>query len=159
ILGTFVITGCRKNDDSTPANPNPTPTPTVMSARDSAAWDYNTNYLGSVVGGAGWTGSTTSCNAGAVAQATNDAVIKRINYFSRLAGLNDNCTLDASLFPQQQQTALMMKANNALNHYPPSSWSCYTSSGAAGATYSDLCMGAIGSAAVTAFMSDDGTGN
>ena len=75
-----------------------------------------------------------------------------------MVGLNDNCTLDASLFPQEQQAALMMKANNALSHSPPSSWSCYTSSGASGYG-SDLAFGAIGSAAVTAFIQDDGTGN
>jgi len=53
----------------------------------------------------------------------------------------------------------MMKANNTLSHYPPSSWSCYTSAGATGASSSDLCMGAIGSTAVTAFIQDDGNGN
>jgi len=158
IIVAVLIAGCKKNDDSTEAT-SPNPTTSTMSSRDSVVSDYNTNYLGSGVSTAGWTGSAASCNPGAVAQATNDAVIKRINYFRRLVGLNDNCTLDASLFPQEQQTALMMKANNALNHYPPASWSCYTANGANGAHASDLAFGAIGSAAVTAFIQDDGTGN
>jgi hypothetical protein len=158
IIIAVLITGCKKNDDST-ATTTPTTTPTAMSSRDSVVQDYNTNYLGSNISTAGWTGSAASCSAGAVAQATNNAVINRINYYRRLVGLNDNCTLDASLFPQEQQTALMMKANNALNHYPPSSWSCYTANGATGAHGSDLAFGAIGSTAITAFIQDDGTGN
>src|SRR2546422_1013014 len=76
-----------------------------------------------------------------------------------MVGLNDNCTLDASKFQQEQETALMMKANFSLSHNPPASWTCYTSEGATGASGSNLALGAHSSSAVTAFMQDDGSGN
>ena len=59
LSGCLLIAGCKKNDDTTTSNTNPTTPPTAMSARDSAAWDYNTNYLGSAISSAGWTGSAT----------------------------------------------------------------------------------------------------
>src|SRR6185503_13192036 len=68
--------------------------------RDAVIADYNANYLGSAVTTLGWTGSIASCNAGTLPQATHNAVIKRINYFRRIVGLNDNCTLNTSLFAQ-----------------------------------------------------------
>jgi hypothetical protein len=144
-------------EDTQPATDGPTPT--VMSARDSAVEDYNTNYLGSAISSIGWTGNTSMCNAGTISSSVHDAVIKRINYFRRMVGLNDNCTLDASLYSQEQQTALMMTANNTLSHNPPSSWTCYSTAGHTGAAGSNLAMGITGTDAVTAFINDFGTGN
>src|SRR5437879_4896932 len=129
LSGSIFIAGCKKNDNAPDQN-NTASHGTAMTARDSAVQNYNNDYLGSNIGNAGWTGNSATCNAGAVPQSTNDAVINRINYFRHLVGVNDNCTLDASLFAQEQQTALMMKANYALNHNPPATWSCYTSTGA-----------------------------
>ena len=65
-------------------------------------------FLATEISNIDWTGSTANCDPGNVPQAVHDAVIKRINYFRKITGLNYNCTLDASLIPAQQRTALMM---------------------------------------------------
>ena len=148
-LSALVILGCKKKV-------NPTPEPT---AREIALEDYNTNYLGSAVSDPGWTGSTVTCNAGTLPQATHDKVIKRINYFRRMVGLNDNTTLDPSKYGMYQDAALMMKANNALNHTPPDTWTCYTQNGYTGASTSNLALGAHASNAVTLFINDPGASN
>lgn len=147
------ISSCKK-DETTPSDGNSNPT-----AREVALNDYNANYLGTAVTSTGWTGSTASCTAGLCSSAMNTAVIKRINYFRRMVGLNDECTLDASLYSQEQETALMMTANNQLNHYPPTTWTCYTSLGALGASSSNIALGFAGTASITGFINDFGTGN
>lgn len=53
----------------------------------------------------------------------------------------------------------MMTANNQLSHSPPASWSCYTPSGVTGAGSSNLALGSASSAAITAFMFDNGSNN
>ena len=148
-LSALAISGCKKKV-------NPTPDPT---AREIALEDYNTNYLGSAVSDPGWTGSTVTCNAGTLPQTTHDKVIKRINYFRRMVGLNDNTTLDPSKYGMYQDAALMMKANNALNHTPPDTWTCYTQNGYTGASTSNLALGAHASNAVTLFINDPGASN
>ena len=150
------IFSCSKDDNTEPSSGG---TPSSNPERDAALADYTNNYLGSAVSSAGWTGSTATCNAGTVAQATHAAVIKRINYFRRMVGLNDHCTLDSTLFPQQQETALIMDANHSLNHNPPNTWLCWTATAASGAGASNLALGSHSSSAITAFMNDFGSGN
>src|SRR5436190_21621393 len=122
IAAWLIAGGCNKTDEEiTPSDPSPKNnsaplTQNSMTARDSVALDYNTNYLGSALSSPAWTGSTSTCTSGSVSQATNAAIMQRINYFRRLVGLNDNCTLDASKFSQEQETALMMKANYSISH-------------------------------------------
>ncbi len=143
-----LLNSCKKKDDSV-----------SLTDRETAIADYKNNYLGSAVLNVGWTGNTTGCNAGIAPQATNDMVIKRINYFRKLVGLNDNITLDASKFPMYQEAALMMKANNQLSHTPPNTWTCWTQSGSDGAKTSNLSLGSHSVNAITTFMMDFGTGN
>jgi hypothetical protein len=125
--------------------------------RARAIEDYEKNYLGSAIADPGWTGDVSSCNAGISPQATHEKVIKRINYFRRLVGLNDNTTLDASKFPMYQQAALMMKANNQLSHNPPNTWTCWTQNGFDGAQSSNLSLGSHSVNSITAFMADNGS--
>lgn len=111
-----------------------------LSARDSALLDYNTNYLGSEVNNLGWTGNISVCNEGTLSEDTHNKVIQRINYFRRLVGLNDDCEMDESKHHLYQKAALVMAANSALDHYPPSSWSCWTQDAYDGATSSNLSL-------------------
>ncbi len=148
-LSALAIYGCKKEVIPPPE----------LTSRETALEDYNTNYLGSEVSDPGWTGSTETCNAGTLPQATHDKVIKRINYFRRMVGLNDNTTLDPSKYGMYQDAALMMKANNALNHTPPDTWICYTQNGYSGASTSNLALGAHASNAVTLFIYDPGASN
>lgn len=130
-----------------------------MTKRDSVIADYHAHYMGSEVADPGWTGKVDGCVAGTASQSTHDKVIMRLNYFRRLVGLNDNTTLDASKFAQYQETALMMKANNTLNHNPPNTWACWTSLGASGAGTSNLASGTHSTGSITAFMRDAGSSN
>lgn len=159
ILSAAVFQACEKDDDGntntsggtggTPSNP----------ARDSVILDYNNNYLGSALSSSGWTGNTAGCAAGTCPQATQDKVIQRINYFRRMVGLNDNCTMDASKYAQEQEAALMFAANGALSHNPPTSWLCYTAAGATGAGSSNIAYGSHSVNAITMYMNDFGASN
>ncbi len=166
----IVSSGCKKNKHSASCsdgiqNQGETgvdcggPCSACVTERDKAVEDYNLNYLGSNVDDPGWTGNTATCDAGTVPQSTHDKVLQRINYFRRLVGLNDNTTWDVAKFPEFQQAALIMKANNSISHDPPSTWTCWSSSGASGAGSSNLAIGTHSSAAITLFIEDPGTGN
>ena len=163
LAGFFVIESCKKNSDDeiqpvTSSTSNTTPT--VMTARDSAIADYNANYLGSAFSSSvGWTGNTSTCNAGTISAAAHNAAIKRINYFRKLVGLNGNCTMDTTKYSQFQETALMEDVHGSLSHTPNSSWTCYTATGAAGAGSSNLAYGGVSSNAIDLFINDFGTGN
>ena len=76
-----------------------------------------------------------------------------------MVGLNGDCTLDAALNSQEQEAALMMTANNALSHNPPTSWLCYTSAGATAAGSSNLAGGFNPTESIWQFIKDEGTGN
>lgn len=152
----FFFHSCKKDETSTPSTTGGT---VSNPARQAALDDYNTNYLASNLSSIGWTGSVSTCTAGRCSQATADAVIKRINYFRRMVGLNSQCKLDTSLYQQEQEAALLQSANNALSHTPPTSWTCYTTLGDLGCSSSNLALGYNSTAAITAFLSDDGSGN
>lgn len=149
LFGINLINSCKKNDDDG----------VVLSDRETVIADYKNNYLGSALSDPGWTGNEMGCEAGTAPQSTHDKVIKRINYFRKLAGLNDNTTLDASKFPMYQEAALMMNANNQLSHTPPNNWTCWTQSGFDGAKTSNLSLGSHSVNAVTSFMMDNGSNN
>ena len=106
-----------------------------------------------------WTGNVAGCQAGAVSPVFQDAVVRRINYFRALAGIPAGVTLDPEFSAKDQEAALMMCANNSLNHFPPVSWSCYTADGAEAARSSNLAIGRLGSSAVDGYMEDFGAGN
>lgn len=136
-----------------PCSPCPT------SARDSAVYNYHTFYLGSVLTSSGWTGNISSCDPGTIPQSAHDLVMKKINYYRRIVGLNYNCTSDTSKYTMCQQAALIMEANNALSHFPPSTWLCYTTGGHTGAGNSNLGLGTHTVNAINGMMADDGAGN
>jgi len=119
--------------------------------------DYNNIYLTSSVSDAQlvWTGNLGSCNAGTISALAQTNTLNRINYFRKLVGLG-NVTFDAALQSRCQQAALMMAANNALSHTPPSSWLCYTSEGAAAAGNANLALGAHSASAITLYINDYG---
>ena len=87
----------------------------------------------------GWTGSIAGCAAGDTSQSYKDAVATRINWFRAMAGVPAVVSLEAVRNAKAQQAALMMSANRALDHWPSSSWTCYSSEGAEAAARSNLC--------------------
>jgi hypothetical protein len=158
LLLLVAIESCKKSSDEE-TQPTPTPASNAMSSRDSAVADYNANYLGSAFSSSpGWTGSTVTCTGGTISAAAHTAAINRINYFRKLVGLN-SCTMDTTVYSQEQQVALMQDAHGSLSHVPDVSWACYTAAGASGSMSSNLAAGGIASTAIDLFINDFGTGN
>jgi uncharacterized protein YkwD len=106
----------------------------------------------------GWTGSAAGCNAGTVSPAFTQAVLDTVNYFRSFNQL-PAVSLNASHSADAQQAALMMLANNQLNHFPPNTWNCYTTAGASAAGASNLELGASGAFSIIDYMSDFGSNN
>lgn len=84
-----------------------------------------------------WSGSTASCDPGDVTATGRDNTLKLVNLYRWMVGL-DPVTLDSSKNQEAQACALMMHANDTLNHTPPTSWTCYTEAGANGAGNSNI---------------------
>lgn len=105
-----------------------------------------------------WTGNTASCVAGTVNQAATDATLEMVNFFRNMSGLND-VFFDSTYNSKAQAAALMMHAQNALSHTPPSNWACYTAAGSEAAGRSNLYLGVRGAAAIRGYIEDPGSGN
>ncbi len=109
-----------------------------------------------------WSGNVDTCNAGDVSAAYRQATLTRVNFYREMVGLPP-VTFDATNNAKCQKAALMMVANNALNHFPPSSWACYTADGAEAAGNSNLYLGsatnAAGPYAINGYINDPGASN
>ena len=129
--------------------------------RQQIVENYNFIYLGSEVSTSelGWTGDVNTCNPGTISNLSINNTLERINYFRNLVGLPSNITFDLTLNQKCQEAALMMDANGTLNHYPPSTWICYTVNGSDAAGSSNLAGGSHSSASITQYIKDAGSGN
>jgi uncharacterized protein YkwD len=126
---------------------------------------YNSVYVTTESVPIGWTGTISPCSPGATSVAYRDATLDRVNFFRALAGLPGNVTFNAAWDSTGQQTALIMAANNSLSHSPPTTWTCYTAAGAAGAGESNIALGfggtstGAGPKAMKLYMDDFGAPN
>lgn len=100
-----------------------------------------------------------TCTEGKVSPKANAKFINLINYLRRQAGVYDSCFLDADLNQMAQQSSLMMKAANTINHSPDSTWKCYTWKGKKAAGSSNLSFGHAGTDALLGQVEDYGPGN
>jgi GEVED domain/Cysteine-rich secretory protein family len=123
--------------------------------------DYTTNFLGAAVSNTelGWTGAVSGCVSGSISALAQSRTLQRINYYRRLVGVTDNTTFDPSRNVATQNAALMMKANNALDHFPPNTWVCYTAAGYTGAGNSNIASGSHSAQAIKQFIDDGGSNN
>ncbi len=128
-------------------------------SRSNAVSLFNSAYLGSSGVPTGWNGNIAGCAPGATTQAFRDSVLLRLNYFREMAGLPRLTGFDTGYNTQDQAAALMMAANQALNHTPPPGWNCYTQTGYDGSSSSNLALGAYGTEAINLYMSDGGVGS
>lgn len=154
LLISFVVfsISCKKDEEA--------PKPQDLTARTAAIEDYKKNYLGSGVTLAelNWTGDTTDCKAGTVSDLSHQRVTQRLNYFRRATGLSDNIITDLDLNRKCQEAALMCYANQDIDHYPPTTWKCYTEDGAEACGKSNLSYGYYSpSDALTGTMVDRNT--
>ena len=128
-----------------------------ISSRSSAASFYFSYYTAQPA--IDWTGSQSSCTAGTTSAAFKASVIDRVAFYRAMAGVPSNIGLAASSSISNQQAALMFSRNNQISHSPPSSWACYTSSGAQAAGSSNIALGLYGVGAIDAYMKDAGGNN
>jgi hypothetical protein len=105
------------------------------------------------------TSDVANCTPGTNATLFQDAVARRINWFRAMAGLGAAVTLNTPEGADDQAAAVMMAANSELDHFPPSTWSCFTSSGANAASNSNLALGFDGADAITGYIWDYGANN
>ena len=156
--------------DATPRTAAATIPLTVnTSSREEVRQFYRTIYTFSENVPMGWTGSydatTPLTAAGDTSAAFKDAVALRINFFRALAGVPASINLNSTYNTKNQQAALMMSANNTLQHDTtaapiPTSWKFYTAAGAEASRSSNLTLGLNGPAAISSLMQDsDGSGN
>ena len=112
-------------------------------AKKKAADDYRANIVGTEISSPeqlGWTGKEKLCKPGKLSHDTYVKILARINYYRRLAGVNDNVVLDSSWNKYAQAAALIMFANNALNHSPGPGMKCFSQDGKIGASTSNLSI-------------------
>lgn len=137
----------------------PAVAPIDTSSRAAVTDLYNTVYLPALAVAPGWTGSVAGCMAGTVSEAYANATLDAVNVFRALAQLPAAITRNLVKDAKSQQAALMMTANNSLDHFPPPSWTCYTADGAEAAGKANLALGTSGARAVAAYIRDAGAGN
>ncbi|GEM_PF-1724782 len=129
--------------------------------RNAVAAGYQQYYMSSedFASVIGWTGTAATCTEGTVSSAFQDRVLRRINYYRAQTGLLADISLDATKNAKSQQAALMMAANNALDHSPPTSWRCYSTGGAEAAGAGNLSWGTFGPRSIDGQIRDDGSNN
>jgi uncharacterized protein YkwD len=134
---------------STPAR-----TSAVAGTRVSARWTgaVNTSSL-SAVNAAYWSryapklwlpidwlgGSLLACLPGLTSLLSNNATLSSLNYVRSLAGLAP-VAFSSSLNSSAQKAALIMAANESLDHHPGSGWKCWSKAGATAASRSNLAL-------------------
>lgn len=129
--------------------------------RDVVDSYFTENYLNAEAPAIEWTGNLLGCDPGSLSPAYQAAVLKRINFFRRMAGVPDTVLFNEASNLKAQAAALMMARNKKLDHTPKPAeeWLCYTDLGYFGASSSNLALGAYGWVAINMYMLDPGTGN
>jgi hypothetical protein len=130
-----------------------------LASREEVRQFYRAVYGASDGVPMGWTGDYATGAAGDTSFVFKEAVRLRINFFRALVGVPATVTLNSGYSAKDQQAALMMSANTALSHFPPSSWIFYTAEGAEAAGNSNLAIGSAGPEAITGYMLDSGSNN
>ena len=118
---------------------------------------YNSAYVEALAVPNDWTGNRATCTASTNSAAYADATITMVNYFRAMTQLPSAIPHDPVKDAKSQLAALMMTANNSLNHTPPPSWLCFSAGGAEAAGKSNLALGVAGAAAVVAYVRDRGS--
>ena len=154
----LLITSCSKDGET--ENPHFQDMPIEESAKLAAQKLYEEYYLASAsdTNDNAWTGSEPSCDPGGVPQSTKDKIFMRLAYFRKAAGLHNEITENLMKSEKAQQAALMMHANNKLDHFPPDTWKCYSTEGKDGAGSSLLAM-SKNAEAIDTYIRDHGTAN
>lgn len=137
-----------------------TPLTVDTASREEVRQFYRAVYSASANVPMDWTGSYATGAAGDTSAAFKEATRLRINFYRALVGVPATVVFNSTFSAKNQQAALMMSANNALQHTGiPTSWTFYTAAGAEAAASSNLALGNAGPAAIDGYMSDSGGNN
>lgn len=147
-----VPTGSADRADSAPAAWIDTSDPAAVRALYDQVWRRPEPAIG-------WTGSAATCAPGTVSPTAVAESIERVNAYRSLAGVPTGVVEDPMLSVPAQAAAMLMLANSALSHFPPSSWTCHSSLAADGAASSNLYLGVTGVDAIDGYMIDPGDNN
>ena len=120
---------------------------------------YRQYHLSSENVSADWTGAHASCDPGSTSTAFRNASLTQINYYRAMAGVPADIVFSEEWNRKAQQAALMMSANDELDHYPDQSWTCYSEEGAEAAGSSNLSIGNSGIYAIRSQFRDAGDNN
>lgn len=101
-----------------------------------------------------WSGSAATCDPGTLSSDARESALRLVNLYRFVGGLPP-VTEGENLEAGVQACSLMMQANGSLSHSPPSSWSCYSSEGAATAGVSNIASGPA-VMAIDMYMADFG---
>jgi hypothetical protein len=128
-------------------------------SREEVRSFYNAVYRSSDGVPMNTTADVSTCFAGTNGTLFQEAALRRINWFRAMAGVPAAVTFNAGESARCQDAAVMMSANNTLDHYPPPGWLCFTANGANAASNSNLAIGNAGADAITAYIWDFGANN
>jgi hypothetical protein len=106
-------------------------------SKEEAIEAYKNEFLNSFLVDYKWNGSRFLCKSGHLDELDIHKAERRINYFRKMAGLND-IKLIKNLNDKAQSAAFLMHVNKTLSHYPDKSWKCYFLEGAEAAQKSIL---------------------
>ena len=149
-----------ENDTTTDPTGTVNPTDTNNPEREAAIKLYKDYYLASKMTGdqSHWDGNVADCNEGTASEIVRQKIIQRLHYFRKAVGLNNEITENPEHSKLAMKAALMMSANNDLNHEPPKDWKCYSEDGKTGASRS-LLSTAENSESIDSYMEDSGSNN
>jgi len=129
-------------------------------SREEVRQFYRAIYTASENVPMAWTGSYATGNAGDTSAAFKEATRLRINFFRALAGVPAGITFNSTYNTKAQQAALMMSANNTLQHVGiPTTWTFHSAGGAEAAANSNLFLNGSGPGAIAGFIADAGDNN
>lgn len=106
----------------------------------------------------GWQGTPGSCDPAPESLASNDATQGTLNAMRALARMPPVEFAGPENFIAAE-AATLMAANQAVSHFPPPDWRCWTRDGAKAAEVSNLAIGVTGPRAVAALIDDFGDNN
>ena len=128
--------------------------------REAVRLFYQAVYGSSANIASGWNGNLAACNAGTTSAEYQAATLRRINWFRAMAGVPAAIELDPTFTRKAQSAAMLMAANKALSHTPPTSWTCYNADAAEAAGKSNIGLGNAGyNSMIDGYIRDAGSNN
>ena len=105
-----------------------------------------------------FTGDVDACEAGTTGDAFRDSVIQRVNWYRAMAGI-DPVAENREFSATAQAKALILLAENRLDHHPTPEWACYRDIDIRGGENIGIGNRGAGVRGVDSYMRDAGDNN